>query len=161
MYKEAIEGINRIEKTPVDKFNAYKSIIKDLKRLEHRETCPLCRSHVNSQEVQEELKIFEDLKLKIWNEVQEFIQVKKERSKERELKEKKERDDLIKAAIEYFRKNKKEITSKIRNYFKKPEIKLPNLTTLEDKVVWNKAIELYCDDINKDYLEYEELLFKV
>jgi len=141
----------------IDKLDYFRSELKDFKNLTHRCECPLCKQKIESKYFEEQIPELER-KIEI---IETWIGYNYNYSKRfriekpiTEMRERKQRER--KQQVEgYLKENRNLINKAIRTF------ELPNdITTIKEKELWNKALQLQLDkrgmDENDDF-EFEIL----
>ena len=140
----------------IDKLGYFRSELKDCKNLTHRSECPLCRQKIDWKyfenkipELERKIKIIEawinqnynyNRRCRIGRPIAEL-----------EYKQNKERKEQIEL---YLENNRNKLNKAIRT------LELPmDITTNDEKEIWNDAIELQLDKRGMD--EIDELEFEI
>ena len=139
----------------IDKFKYFQAELKDHERLSHRKECPLCRQKIDSEiymkqipELKRNIEIIEAWIVQNYNYFKlgkirrhiSILEVKRIKEEKREVEA-------------YLKKNRNVINKTIRTF------ELPEIKEIEEKKLWNEAIELQLD--NKGMPENDDLLFEI
>ncbi len=139
----------------IDKLSYFRAELKSREKLNHRKECPLCRQKIDSQIHMKQVPV---LKMKI-EIIEAWIDQNYNYAKrckigmpiailnERRIKEEKRKVEA------YLKQNRNVINRTIRTF------ELPEIKEIEEKKLWNEAIELQLD--NKDMDESDDLLFEI
>lgn len=154
MIKNQIKEIEQYSRTTREKLVRYNCLMKDLKKLIDRDTCPCCNQKLTydvNDDVLNDLKSIID---KIW--IKRELEIKKEKTI---LAKKQEEEDkinkILKAKInDYLKNNRNRLNKAIRDYYN-PKISqyLPIINSIDEKQLWNAAMEIQLDrrDIEENY----------
>lgn len=139
-----------------DKFGSFRSMLKEYKQLAYRETCPLCKQKINAKEFEDQIpKLERNIAIiDAWF-TQNYTWSKKVKIEKplRELKERQEKERKERVH-HYLEKNRNKLNKAIRTF------ELPtDITTNDEKELWNEAMQLQLDRRGMD--ENDDLEFEI
>ena len=139
----------------IDKLKYFRADLKSRERLNHRKECPLCGQKIDSEIHMKQVSV---LKMKIeiieaWiDQNYNYFKLCKIRRPITILNEKRVKEEKRKVEA-YLKKSRNVIDKTIRTF------ELPEIKEIEEKKLWNDAIELQLD--KNGMPENEDLLFEI
>lgn len=152
--RRRMKRLNSTYEKTINLLRYYRIILKDCKDLDHRSNCPLCKQKIDYNfytkqipELERKIKILE-----AWiDQNYSYSKTCKIAHPIIELEEIKRKEHQI-TVESYLKENRNALNKTIRTF------ELPEINDLEEKKLWNEAIEIQLD--NKGMDESDELQFE-